>query len=94
MRLSGVWSSHILSKRDWSWSVHGSHCFCISSNHFISLVIHCIGRAIVPFGLHTLQSVSGSKFWRNFAMSDKYFFTVPDLMDFRAIVWSVARKAA
>ena len=94
MRLSGVSSSHILSKRDWSWRVHGSRRFGISSNRFISLVMLCIGRAIVPFGLQTLRSVSVSKFWRNFAMSDRYFFTVPDLMDFRAIAWPVARKAA
>ena len=94
MRLSGVSPSHIFSKRDWSWTVHGSRRFGISSNRFISLVMHCIGRAIVPFGLLILRSVSGSKFWRNFAMLDKYFFTVPDLMDFRAIAWPVARKAA
>ena len=27
-------------------------------------------------------------------MSDRYFFTVPDLMELRAIAWPVARKTA
>ena len=94
MRLLGASSSHIVSKRFWSWTVHGVCRFGMSLNRFILLVMLCIGRAIVPFGLQTLRSVSVSKFWRNFAMSDRYFFTVPDLMDFRAIAWPVARKAA
>ena len=40
---------------------------------------------MVPLVLQTLRSVLLSKFCRNFAILDKYFFTVLDLMDLRAI---------
>ena len=61
--------------------------------YFVSDVLYwaCYG---VPFILQTLQSGSLSKFCRNFAMSNRYFLTVLNLMDLRAIAWPVARKAA
>ena len=53
-----------------------------------------IGYAMIPLSLQALQLGSLSKFHKNFAISDRYFLIVPDLMGLRVIAWPVATKAA